>query len=369
MTKEEIQENNKKSVLIGLSGGVDSAVSALLLKKQGYKVISCFMKCFSETKNQLTGECSWLNDKRDAQKIAAQLKIPFVQLDLEKQYKNQVIKPMISKYKQGLTPNPDIQCNTIVKFPWLWKEAKKLNCDYIATGHHARIKKTKQGCQLLKGRDKNKDQSYFLSELTQHDLEHALFPVGNLTKDKVRQIAKSHKLPIWNKQSTRGICFVGKVNIKTFLEKTIKNKPGNVMSTEGEIIGTHPGVQYYTIGQRAHPSIGININKPHYLSQEKLYIAKKVGNTLIVAKEDSRLLSQSEIIIKNFYLINPKDKIPKTIQARIRHLGQLHHGKLIKKGNNYLFSPNKPIKSVAEGQYLVLYNKDVCLGSGEIRLK
>jgi len=360
---------SQKSVLIGLSGGVDSAVSALLLKKQGYKVISCFMKCFSDTKDPLTGECSWTKDKKDAQKIASHLEIPFIQLDLEKQYKSQVIKPMINKYKQGLTPNPDIQCNTIVKFPWLWKEAKKLGCDYIATGHYARIKKTNSGYQLLKGKDNNKDQSYFLSELTQEDLSHTLFPVGNLTKDKVRKIAKANKLPIWDKHGTRGICFVGKVNIKSFLEKVIKNKQGKVMSSEGEIIGTHPGIQYYTIGQRAHPSIGININKPHYLSQKKLYIAKKIKpNTLIVAEENSPLLEQREIILKNPHLINKKDKIPKLIQARIRHLGEMHQGKLIKKSNSYLFIPNKPIKSVAEGQYLVLYDKQICLGSGEIRL-
>jgi tRNA-specific 2-thiouridylase len=364
-------ENNKssKKVLLGLSGGVDSAVSALLLKKQGYKVIGCFMKCFSDTKDPLTGECSWTKDKKDAQKIAAQLKIPFLQLDLEKQYKSQVIKPMIEGYKKGLTPNPDIACNTIVKFPWLWKYAKKLKCDYIATGHYARIKKTKLGFQLLKGKDKTKDQSYFLSELSQEDLSHTLFPVGNLTKDKIRIIAKQHKLPIWNKLGTRGICFVGKVNIKSFLEKTIKHKQGKVISEEGEVIGTHPGVQYYTIGQRVHPSIGINIHKPKYLSQEKLYIAKKIKpNTLIVAKENSPLLFKNKIFIKNIHLISSKDKILRTIQARIRHLGEMHPGRLIKNNNNYTFIPNKPIKSVAEGQFLVLYNKDTCLGSGEIRL-
>lgn len=361
---------NKPSVLIGLSGGVDSAVSALLLKKQGYRVISCFMKCFSDTKDPLTGECSWTQDKKDAQKIASQLEIPFIQLDLEKQYKSQVIKPMINKYKQGLTPNPDIGCNTIIKFPWLWKEAKKLKCNYIATGHYARIKKTKSGFQLLKGKDNTKDQSYFLSELTQEDLSHTIFPIGNLTKDKVRQIAKQNKLSIWDKHGTRGICFVGKVNIKSFLEKTIKNKPGKVLSSEGEVIGTHPGIQYYTIGQRAHQSIGIDIHKPNYLSQDKLYIAKKIKpNTLVLAKEDSPLLLRDKIFLINVHLINKKDKIPKTIQARIRHLGELHLGKLTKKSNQYLFAPFKPIKAVAEGQYLVLYNKDVCLGSGEIRLK
>jgi len=360
--------NNKSNqkVLLGLSGGVDSAVSALLLKKQGYQVISCFMKCFSDTKDPLTGECSWNKDKKDAQKIAAQLEIPFIQLDLEKQYKKEVILPMIKEYKIGKTPNPDIACNTIIKFPWLLKEAKELGCNFIATGHHARIKKTKTGFQLLQGKDKDKDQSYFLSELSQEDLSHTLFPVGDLTKEKVRKIAKMHKISVWNKLGTRGICFVGKVNIKSFLEKAIPHKLGVVLSSEGETIGTHPGIQYYTIGQRVHPSIGININKPKYLSQDKLYIAKKTGKTLIVAKEDSPLLEKSEIKIKNLHLINNKDKIPKLIQARIRHLGEMHPGRLIKKDNNFRFIPNKSIRAVAPGQFLVLYNKQICLGCGEI---
>jgi tRNA-specific 2-thiouridylase len=359
-------KNNKK-VLLGLSGGVDSAVSALLLKRQGYNVIGAFMKCFSDTKDPLTLECSWTKDKKDAQKIAAQLKIPFIQLDLEKQYKKEVISPMIKAYQQGRTPNPDISCNTIIKFPWLWKESKKLNCDYIATGHHARIKKTKLGFQLLQGKDKNKDQSYFLSELSQSDLEHTLFPVGNLTKEKVRKIAKKNKLQVWNKLGTRGICFVGKVNIKSFLEKVIKNKPGTVFSSEGEAIGTHPGIQYYTIGQRVHPSIGINIHKPKYLSQEKLYIAKKLKpNTLVVAKEDSSLLLKKEIIINNLHLINDKDILPKIITARIRHLGEMHKGQLKITKSSIKFIPNKPIRAVAEGQFLVLYKKNICLGSGEI---
>jgi len=362
-----MNNKNNKKVLLGLSGGVDSAVSALLLKKQGYHVIGAFMKCFSDTKDPLTGECGWTKDKKDAQKIAAQLEIPFVQLDLEKQYKKQVILPMINKYKRGITPNPDIACNTIIKFPWLWKEAKELGCNFIATGHHARIKKTKSGYYLLQGKDKNKDQSYFLSELSQEDLSQTLFPVGNLTKEEVRKIAKKAHLQIWNKLGTRGICFVGKVNIKSFLEKVIKNKLGVVLSSEGEKIGTHPGIQYYTIGQRVHPSIGINIHKPKYLSQEKLYIANKLKpNTLIVTKEDSPLLLKKEISLKNLHLINKKDKIPKTIQARIRHLGEFHKGQLKISKNSIKFISNKPIRAVAPGQFLVLYNKQVCLGCGEI---
>lgn len=363
-------KNKTNRVLLGLSGGVDSAVSALLLKKQGYEVIGCFLKCFSDTKDPLTGECSWVQEKQMAQKIAAHLEIPFVVLDLEKQYKKEVILPMIKGYSQGLTPNPDISCNTIIKFPWLWKEAKKLNCNLIATGHYARIKKTKSGLQLLSGKDKTKDQTYFLSELSQSDLSHTLFPVGNLTKNKVRDIAREHKLINYNKKGTRGICFVGKVNMKSFLEKTIKNHPGKVLDDKGNQLGIHPGIQYYTIGQRIGENIGINISKPKSLAQSKLYIANKSkNNELIVVPEGNPMLSKKEIILHNPHFINPKDKLPKLIQARIRHLGQLYLGRLIKKSNKFIFISNSPIPSVAEGQYLVLYNKQICLGGAEIRLK
>lgn len=361
---------NNKKILLGLSGGVDSAVATLLLKKQGYNVIGCFLKCFSDTKDPLTGECSWVKEKQMAQKIASHLEIPFTVLDLEKQYKNEVILPMIKGYKKGLTPNPDISCNTIIKFPWLWKEAKKLNCNLIATGHYARIKRTANGFQLLSGKDKTKDQTYFLSELSQEDLSHTLFPLGNLTKKEVREIAKKNKFPNYNKPGTRGICFVGKVNMKSFLEKTIKHKQGIVKDEKGNILGTHPGSQYYTIGQRIGEHIGIIISKPKALSQSKLYIADKTkNNELIIVPENHPLLSKKEIILNKPHFINSRDKIPKSIQARIRHLGQLYPGRLVKSNNHFKFISNTPIPSVAEGQFIVLYNKQICIGGAEIRLR
>ena len=358
----------KKTVLIGLSGGVDSSVAALLLKKQGYKVIGAFMKNFSETKNKF-GQCTWIEERKFAQKIAAQLDLPFITLDFEKEYRKYVINPMYKSYAQGFTPNPDILCNKIIKFPLLWKAAKKLKADYIATGHYVRIKKTNEGFQLLTGKDKSKDQSYFMSELSQNDLEHTLFPIGNLTKAEVRQIAKKNRFPNWNKHGTVGICFIGKVNIKPFLEKKIKHEFGNILTPKGQIIGTHPGIQYYTIGQKALPHFGININKPKEYAQSKLYIAEKKGNNLIVAPDGHPLLKKREIIIKSLHLINPKEKIPKTdLKVRIRHRGQLNPGKLIKKNNHPVFIFSKPVQAIAEGQFAVLYHKNQVIGSGEIRL-
>lgn len=356
--------NKQKTVLLGLSGGVDSSVAALVLKKQGYKVIGAFMKCYSDSKNKFTGQCNWIAERQMAQKIALQLNIPLVTLDFENEYKKDVIDPMIKDYQKGLTPNPDIACNTIIKFPLLWKEAKKLKADFIATGHYARIKKGKNSFHLLTGKDKTKDQSYFLSELTQNDLEHTLFPLGNFTKEKVRQIARENHFPNSDKHGTTGICFIGKMDFKSFLEKKIKTKPGKVLNPENKVIGTHPGAEYFTIGQKIGPHIGINIDKGKY-AQSRWYLAKKRGNTLIVAPERNLILKKREVQIIKMKRINPKENIPNQLKARIRHLGRLIPGSL--KGNTFTF--NKPQEGIAPGQFIVLYHKDQLIASGQIRLK
>lgn len=360
----------KKTVVIGMSGGVDSSVAALLLKKQGYNVIGAFMKNFSASKNKVTGKCLWIEEKKYAQKIASILKIPLVVFDFEKEYLSQVIEPMFKAYSKGLTPNPDIQCNKIIKFPLFWKHAKKLNADYIAMGHYAKIKKTKKGFSLLAGKDSKKDQSYFLYRLSQKDLSHTLFPLGELTKTEVRQIAKKNHFPNYNKPGTRGICFVGKVNMKSFLEKKIAHKEGKVLTPKGEKIGIHPGAAYYTIGQRISPGIGIKIEKPKGTEQKRWYVAEKKGNTIIAAPEGNPILKKKRVIIKLFHLINPKEPMPKTnLKARIRHLGKLHLGKLKKQNGKYIFTFSKPVEALAKGQSLVIYHNKKVIGGGEIRLK
>ena len=359
----------KKTVLLGLSGGVDSSVSALLLKKQRYNVIGAFLKMYSNSKNPLTGECSYLEDLKMAKKIAILLKIPLIILDYEKEYKSSVLKPMFKYYKSGLTPNPDISCNKIIKFPLLWKKAKQINASFIATGHYARIKKISKEYTLLTGKDKLKDQSYFLSELSRSDLSHTLFPLGNLTKKQVRKIAKENNFPNWDKHGTIGICFVGQKDMQSLLKTKIKPKIGKVLSPDNNILGTHQGISFYTIGQKANSNIGINIKKPSNLAQKRFYIAKKIKpNTLVVAPENHPLLKRKSILLKSLHLINPNSLIPANLQARIRHLGFLHKGRLIKKKNKYLFIFQKPVDSIAEGQYLVIYHKDKLLASGEMRL-
>ncbi|MEK6888893.1 MAG: tRNA 2-thiouridine(34) synthase MnmA [Nanoarchaeota archaeon] len=353
----------KKSVLIGLSGGVDSAVSAHLLKKQGYQVTAVFLKMFSDTKDPITSECRWISDYKEAQKIANFLNIPLIKLDYEKSYKSQVLNPMFSDYKSGLTPNPDISCNTIIKFPLLLKEAKKRKINFIATGHYARIKKDKKRYHLLQGLDKNKDQSYFLAELNQSILSKTLFPIGRLTKKQVRHLAKSINLSNHNRESTSGLCFVGNINFQFFLKRKLKIKKGIVKDTENNILGTHNGIGFYTIGQKALPSIGINIKKPNLLASKKYYIIDKikVKNELIVAPEGHPSLFTNKINIRNLKLINNNSKLS-NLSARIRHLGKLYPGKLVKN----TFITKTPISLPAPGQYLVIYKGQELIGSGII---
>ena len=361
---------SKKTALIALSGGVDSALSAFLLKKQGYQVIGLFMQTFRDEtihKNPCKS-LSKLTDEKMAKIVAKLLKIKLVIVNEKKAYKSKVINPMIADYKKGLTPNPDITCNKLIKFPVLLKEAKRLEADYIATGHYTKIKKTKSGYQLLQAKDKNKDQSYFLYELTQKELSKLIFPVGNLTKEQVRKIAEKNRFPNWNKPGTRGICFIGKTpNIKSFLERKIKKKKGKILSPEGSVLGTHPGIAYFTTGQKVQEHLGMTINKPKEHAQERYYIAeKRKGNILIAAPENHPILKKKQLTIKSLHLINSKEKIPNNLTARIRHLGQMHKGILISK-NKFIF--DKPVEALAEGQSIVLYNKNKVVGGGEIRLK
>lgn len=356
---------SKQKVLLGLSGGVDSAVATILLQKQGYEVIGAFMRCFSEEKNKITGECSYIEDKKSAQKIASLLGIEFIELNYEKEYSELVIKPMFDSYARGITPNPDSACNTVVKFPYLWFEAKKRGCQFIATGHYIKKIKIKDKFYLKIPKDKRKDQSYFLYGLSQEDLKHTLFPIGDYTKSVVRQIAKQKSLQNWNRQGTRGLCFVGNIDMKSFLKQKIKNKSGIIKSPEGKIIGKHDGMMFYTIGERLKENNQVIIdNEYRNKVKSKLYVASKNinKNELIVAPKNHPLLLRKEFKIKKFNLISGKPK-SSSILARIRHLGELH--KAILKGNKIILKES--IEGLARGQSAVIYTKSkIMLGGGEI---
>ena len=271
---------------MAMSGGVDASVAALLMKKKGYDGIGVFMKNWSDTKDLTTGECSWKEDRKMAMKIAAKLEIPLITLDFEKEYRRDVVDKMFKNYRKGITPNPDIDCNQKIKFPLLWKAAKKLKADYIVTGHYSRIKNNK----LYRAKDESKDQSYFLYRLNQDDLKHSLFPIGDYTKKKVREIARKNKFPNFDRKGTVGICFIGKINLKKFLQRKIKPKKGKILDPEGNLIGEHDGIYYYTSGQRIGPRFGIEIDKGKRM--KRWYVARKN-------------LKRNEIIAA-FFIISPK---------------------------------------------------------------
>jgi len=428
----------KQKVLVAMSGGVDSSVAALLMKKRGFEVIGIFMKNWSDSKNEL-GECSWKDERRMAIKICSRLGIPLLNVDSEKQYRKEVIEKMFSDYKKGITPNPDIDCNKKIKFPVLLKIAKKIGARYLVTGHYARIKRAKfvasksaspdfsadikndnmknkrtilkrnfgfavstslsagrasdfvkdkfyqskpsrgrewggTNYELLRAKDESKDQSYFLYTLNQEELKNILFPIGDYTKKEIRKIAKRNNLENWSKKSTVGICFVGKVNLKKFLQKKIKPKKGKILDPEGKIIGEHDGIYYYTIGQRIGPRYGIDFKKNDEDKSfiKRWYVAKKDArkNILILAPEGHPLNYRKEIFVKNPHWINDKPKNGMNILVRIRQVGELLSARFLSgglAGRKIKIILDKPITGVSEGQAIVLYDGKKVLGGGEIR--
>lgn len=339
-----------KKVYIGMSGGVDSSVSAALLKKEGYEVIGVFIKVWQP--DWIT--CTWKEDRLDAMRVAAKLDIPFITLDLEKEYKEEVVDYMINEYKAGRTPNPDVMCNRSVKFGGFYNWAMKQGADFVATGHYARSESGK----LIAGNDKNKDQSYFLWTLTKEQIARTLFPVGNIEKPEVRKLAKKFDLPNADKKDSQGLCFIGKIDIKDFLSHYIESKKGNVLNEKGEIIGEHDGAFYFTIGERHGYTITNKTpnDKPYYVISKDI-----VNNTITVANEiksNNRLATLS-----NINWNQGKALINKNLKARSRYRASLQDIKFINE-NTIEFA--EPQATLSSGQSLVFYDGDICLGGGII---
>jgi len=344
-------KNKKPKVFVGMSGGVDSSVAALLLKKQGYDLVGCFIKGWYPGGLP----CEWKKDRRDAMRVCAKLGIPFITIDAEKEYKKEVVDYMIREYKAGRTPNPDVMCNRHIKFGIFLKKALKLGADYIATGHYVKV----SGSKLQAARDKNKDQSYFLWVLTQKQLKYCLFPVGDFTKPEVRALAKKFGLPTAEKRESMGVCFLGEFDIVDFLKKYIKSKKGKVMRVDGKIIGEHEGVMFYTIGQRHGFSPGGGV--PYYI------VAKDIKrNILLVSdKAGEKEFYKKEVEIEDVNWISGNPPFQNKIyKARIRYRQPLQSCK-IKNSNKIIFT--KPQRAVTSGQSLVLYDGQEMLGGGIIK--
>ncbi len=351
-----MNENSRKKVFVGMSGGVDSSVSAYLLKKAGYDVSGVFIKVWQPD----FIECTSKEDRLDAMRVAAQLDIPFVTLNLEKEYKEEVIDYMIHEYKEGRTPNPDVLCNREVKFGGFWKWAKERGADFIATGHYART----NGKELLTAIDTLKDQTYFLWKLTSDDLEHVLFPIGHLLKSEVRSIAKEGSLPVALKKDSQGLCFIGNIDIKEFLSKYIKEKNGDVVDTNNNIIGKHSGVTFYTIGERH----GFNVSSKD-ISSEPFYVVHKdvTRNILTVSHDRPQLALGDTFMISNLSLVRKDFPHKLECSGRGRYRAELSTITLKEsEGGEYTVRKNSGDLIPVSGQSLVFYKDDNCLGGGII---
>ena len=372
-------------MFVGLSGGVDSAVSAALLQRDGFDVTGVFIKAWTPEGYP----CSWKEDRRSAIRAAAILDIPFITLDLEKEYKKEVVDYMIAEYKIGRTPNPDVMCNKEIKFGHFLKFALKNGADFVATGHYTRAVASPQSrrgrdevrVRLEEGTDKNKDQSYFLWTLTQEQLKHILFPIGHLQKSEVRKLAGKFGLPQETKKDSQGLCFLGKIDMKEFLTKYIGTKKGKVLLESGEPIGEHDGAIHYTIGERH----GFTINQKSE-NKSPLYVVRKdiEKNTITVAPK--HFGRPSQMLVKNVILedtnLNDPTSLPpsqkasegqrklretkENLSCRIRYRQQKIKCKIEQKGNEIKITFDEPQMGVSPGQSLVLYQGEICLGGGII---
>ena len=354
-----------KTVVVGISGGVDSSVAAILLKNQGYNVIGLFMRNWDSTlNNDFLGNpnlnnniCPQEEDYNDAVKVCKKIGIPLHRIDFVKEYWNYVFTYFLDELKKGRTPNPDVMCNKYIKFDMFAKKARELGADYIATGHYARMIDGK----LYKGKDLNKDQTYFLSQVSKEQLKNVLFPVGELEKSEVRKIAYEYDLITADKKDSTGICFIGERNFKHFLENYLPNNPGDIVDIEtGKVLGKHVGLMYYTIGQRR----GLNIGG----TKDRLFVVKKDlnKNVLYVASGDeSKYLISYSAIIED---VNLLDDLPYECNAKFRYRQKDNKVFVTKlEDGNLLVKYPDGVRAVTPGQACVFYNGDECLGGGIIK--
>lgn len=394
-----------KTVVVGLSGGVDSSVAAYLLKEKGYNVIGLFMKNWHDDSVTISDDCPWLDDSNDAMLVAEKLNIPFQTVDLSAEYKYKIVDYMFNEYKNGRTPNPDILCNREIKFDIFLKIALSLGADFVATGHYCRKDKIKTDSdspifRLLSGVDVNKDQSYFLCQLSQNQLSKSLFPIGNLTKPEVREIAARQNLITANKKDSQGLCFIGKVRLPDFLQQQLKPKEGQIIEipesfesysinqptfkslkeelaframkikyvfSDGTVVGTHQGAHYFTKGQRKGLAIG-GTPEPLFVIDTDV-----VDNIIYTGQgKDHPGLYKSVLLLKSsdVHWVRPDLKIELEeslkVMARIRYRQKLESAFLHSTSDGIYVAFDSPQSAITEGQFVAWYLEDELIGSGVI---
>ena len=390
-------KNNK--VVVALSGGVDSSVAAFLLKEQGFEIIGLFMKNWHDENVTISDECPWLDDSNDAMLVAEKLNIPFQTVDLSKEYKDKIIDYMFEEYSKGNTPNPDILCNREIKFDVFMDIALSLGADYVATGHYSKVIQNNNSYQLHSGFDETKDQSYFLCQLNQKHLDKVLFPIGNLRKSEVREIAKINNLVTAEKKDSQGLCFVGKVSLPDFLQQKLKKKTGNVIeilpnskvfnqnsdesnnykrlsnlsrhidykTLDGNIIGQHQGAHFFTIGQRKGLAIG-GYNEPLFIIgtntlTNEIFVGEGKDHPGLLKKVLKVKLSEVNWVNDQYNYHNSHDL---KLTARIRYRQKLQKISL-HKHLEYLYVEFEELQSaITPGQFVAIYLNTQLIASGVI---
>jgi len=359
---KETRDPSQIRVVVGMSGGVDSSVAAYLLKQQGYEVIGIFMKNWDDTDEN--GVCTATEDYDDVIKVCNQIGIPYYAVNFEKQYWDKVFTYFLEEYKAGRTPNPDVMCNKEIKFKAFLEHAMDLGADYLATGHYARIDRSDDGeVKMLRGIDDNKDQTYFLNQLSQEQLTHVMFPIGDIEKKEVRKIAEEAGLATAKKKDSTGICFIGERNFKEFLSQYLPAQPGKMETMEGVIMGQHDGLMYYTLGQRHGLRIGGD-GEPWFVLGKNLE-----RNVLLVGQgfDNEYSYSTSLTAVKMNYTSTKKlpGKFSCTAKFRYRQTDTPVEVEILEDGRAQI-TFDEPVRAITPGQAVVLYDGEECLGGGTI---
>ncbi len=351
-----------KTVVVGMSGGVDSSVAALLLKNKGYRVVGLFMQNWEEQDGN--GACTAEEDFADVRRVCGLLDIPYYTVNFARDYMERVFSYFLSEYRAGRTPNPDVLCNREIKFGPFKQYAKELGADFIATGHYCGISHEDGVHRLLKAKDKNKDQTYFLNQLSQTQLEDVLFPLAALDKSEVRRLAQENGLATAKKKDSTGICFIGERNFRNFLREYLPAQPGKILSLEGEEVGEHIGLMYYTMGQRRGLDLGGKKGE-----DGRWFVVKKdmKRNILYVSHGDETPLYSTSCRVSGFNFIpTPIQNYPFSCNAKFRYRQDEQKVTVTKDGKDLLIRFDQPQRAVTEGQYAVLYDEKQCLGGGVI---
>lgn len=361
-------------IALGLSGGVDSAVCTHLLVEQGHTISTVFLECWNEP------GCRTDQDRKDALAIALSLKLPFQVLDFKQAYRDKVLQYFLAEYRAGRTPNPDVVCNREIKFGLFYEWTMAQGFDAIATGHYAKIASIDGKKQLTIPKDTHKDQTYFLSQINQNQLDHVVFPLENLTKDEVRKLAAQKNIPVAHKKDSVGICFIGDINVQSFLKERLGENPGDIVDSSGNIVGSHKGLWFYTIGQRH----GFTINQTSLVKSQsgELVTKHNIPPFYVIAKKpevNHLVVGFGEVARSNTFLLDDLHLIDSNVDLttitnpliRIRHGGELLDCKLVKVDHSWQVTLGHTIQGISEGQFGVIYdqkkNIQVCLGGAAIK--